>query len=475
LTDTDKFYRIIMMKRKIRNILLVFPTCTIFEGKETKRATPPMGLAYLAGVLREKYNVKILDAIAEGFEYEEMIDNGRMRYGMSAEGIKGAVMDFKPDVVGVSALFSSQSEEAYRICRIVKDIDRDILVVMGGAHTTVMPHDVLKRPYIDYVLLGEAERSFLDLLKRIEGGDDLKTVDGIGYRENGDIKIMLKTGYIQNLDDLPFPARDLLNVARYTQINSPHGKPIDFSRLPFTPIVSSRGCPASCTTCYVSSIWGKRNYRFRSAENVLKELETIAHQGYKEFYFDDDNFSFNKERALKIFDGMIERRLDFTWSTPNGTFVNSLDDEMLTKMRRSGCYHITFAIESGNQEILTKVMKKPINLKRLPHLIRKTRELGMKSMGFFMIGFPGETRAQIKNTVNFAKELVTLGLDYATFYIVTPLPGTDLYRICKEKGYIDREADMTKYMFAKGVITTEEFTPEYLERMRFEAWRAVNF
>ncbi|MBI3584943.1 MAG: cobalamin B12-binding domain-containing protein [Nitrospinae bacterium] len=464
-----------MTERKIKNILLMFPGCTIFEGKETKRATPPMGLAYLAGVLREKYNVKIIDVIVEGFENEEKIEEGRMRYGMSYEGIKRAVSDFSPDVIGISALFSSQSEEAYLICRAVKEVDKEIIVVMGGAHATVMPYDVLKRPYVDYIILGEGEKSFPELLGRIEKGNDITNIDGLGYRINGDIKINPKTGYIKNLDELPFPARELLNVKKYTHINSPHGKQIDISRLPFTPVVTSRGCPASCTTCYVSSIWGKRNYRFRSAENVLKEFELIAEKGYKEFYFDDDNFSFNRERAMKIFNGMIERKFDFTWSTPNGTFVNSLDDEMLTKMRQSGCYHITFAIESGNQEILTKVMKKPINLKRLPRLVKKTKELGMRSMGFFMIGFPGETKEQVQNTVNYAKELVSIGLDYATFYIVTPLPGTELYKMCKEKGYINEDADMTKYMFARGVIRTGEFTPEYLERMRFEAWRTVNF
>src|SRR3972149_6453288 len=157
-----------MTERKIKNILLFFPACTIFEGKETKRATPPMGLAYLAGVLKEKYNVKIIDAIAEGFEHEERTDDGRMRYGMSYESIKNAVIEFSPDVVGVSALFSSQSDEAYLICRAVKEVDKDIIVVMGGAHATVMPYDVLERPYVDFIILGEGEKSFPELLERIE-------------------------------------------------------------------------------------------------------------------------------------------------------------------------------------------------------------------------------------------------------------------------------------------------------------------
>ena len=156
-----------MTERKIENILLIFPTCTIFEGKETKRAAPPMGLTYLASVLKENYNVRILDTIAEGFEHEEKVSDGRIRYGMSFDSIKKVITDFKPDVVGVSALFSSQSEEAYQICRIVKEVDRDIIVVMGGPHATVLPYDVMKIPYIDYIILGEGENSLSDLLRKI--------------------------------------------------------------------------------------------------------------------------------------------------------------------------------------------------------------------------------------------------------------------------------------------------------------------
>lgn len=464
-----------MLGRKIENILLIFPTCTIFEGKETKRAAPPMGLTYLASVLKENYNVRILDTIAEGFEHEEKVSDGRIRYGMSFDSIKKVITDFKPDVVGVSALFSSQCEESYHICRIVKEVDRNIIVVMGGPHATVLPYDVMKIPYVDYIILGEGENSLSELIRKIAKGDDIGDVGGLGYRKNGDIKINQGKSYIQNLDDLPLPARELLNMAIYSKINSPHGKPIDSLRLPFTPIVTSRGCPANCTTCCAPSVWGKGNFRFRSAENVLKEIETIVIQGYKEFYFDDDNFSFNRERIIKILNGMIERKFDITWSTPNGAFINSLDDNLLTMMRESGCYHITFAIESGNQGILTKVMRKPISLKRLPGLIKKTRELGMGSAGFFMIGFPGETKEHINNTVKFAKELIDIGLDYASFFIVTPLPGTELYKMCKEKGYLIEDVDISKYMYAKGVIATDEFTPAYLERMRFEAWKTVNF
>lgn len=205
----------------------------------------------------------------------------------------------------------------------------------------------------------------------------------------------------------------------------------------------------------------------RSAKNVLDEIESlIKNYGIKEIHFEDDNLTADKKRAIEMFDGMVEREFDISWHVPSGIAVNTLDDEIIEKMGISGCYSIALAIESGNQEVVTKLMNKPVNLKAVPNIIKKIRKAGMDARGYFIIGYPGETKENIQQTVDFAR---SLELDWAYFSIASPLPNTKMYKTCIEKGYIKEEDFDAIRSFHRSIIRTSEFDPEYLNEVREDA------
>jgi len=458
------------ISQRIKRIMLIMPPRTIIKGKETKRVDPPLGLAYIAAVLlKHDYEVAILDGVVEGFENEEDIENRMIRFGLSLEKIAEKVQRFSPQVVGVSNLFACDNESAHDVCAVAKKINNDIITVIGGAHATALPEEMLKDSNLDFVVLGEGEYTFIELLKKINKGTSLTAINGLAYKKQGKIIIQPKTKFIENLDRLPFPARQLLPMNKYSEISSPHGNYV--LRKPYASIITSRGCIANCIFCSVRLLWGAK-YRPRSAENVLEEIELLVKNGFKEIHFEDDNLTVDKKRAERIFDGIIERKIDISWSTPSGVALYALDEKMLEKMKASGCYCLSLGIESGSQKVLSKIIKKPLNLKKVKPLVQKMKQLDIKTVGFFMFGLPGETKEQIKRTVEFAKQL---NLDYSTFFIATPYPGTKLFEISQKKGYFSKEAEFKNFRYSKGNIKTSKFTPEFLEAMRKKAWLEVNF
>lgn len=463
-----------MLNRKIERILLIQPPRTIYKEVENPRSAPPLGLAYLAAVLENLYDVKILDAVAEGFWNVKELGDGMVSYGLGSKDIDTRILQYKPDVVGISSMFSYQHSNVKELAIRIKSLCKDIVVVTGGDHPTALPREVLAESNIDYVILGEGDYSFRSLLKALENGKNISEVDGLAFKDGDTIKINPKSCFIQNIDDLPFPARHLLPMTKYSEINMSHSvAPIENFRLPYTPIVSSRGCPAACTYCSCEFMWGKHKFRARSADNVLKEIELLVSQGYKEIYFDDDNFAHDKKRVHKILDGILEQKWDLTWSLPNGVALYRLDRPLLEKMKLSGCYSMNLPIESGSQRVL-KIMRKPLNLKKVPALVQIMKELGIYTIGMFMIGTPGEKKEDIEMTLEAAAKLKQTGLDYVEFFITIPLPGTKIYEECLKKEYI-KDIDFSKMNIARGTITTPEFDPEYLEKARHRGWIMCNF
>ena len=307
----------------IQKILLIQPPCTITRDY-TKEIQPPLGLAYIAAVLEKDYDVAILDAAVEGWAIECPEGEGAFRYGLSFDEIKARIAAFKPDVVGVSCLFSMQAANAHRVCRLVKEAASRIITVMGGAHPTALPETVLKDTAVDYVVIGEGEETTRQLLAGLQGGEDISRLDGIAFRRDNAVTVNPKTSFIQDLDALPFPARHLLPMQEYFRINMPHG--VTTRRSPNTSLITSRGCPAQCVFCSIHPIWGK-TFRPRSPENVLAEIRLlITTYGIRELQFEDDNLTFDQKRANRLFDLMIEQRLDMLWTTPNGVAMWALDE-----------------------------------------------------------------------------------------------------------------------------------------------------
>lgn len=437
-------------------ILLVQPPFTIFRS-EPKKCHPPLGLAYLAAVLKENYEVKVLDALAEGYENEEIIDRRFIRYGLSFEDIKKRIARYSPDIVCISCLFSSQSINVYKICEIAKELNSGIITILGGAHPSSVPEEALSDKNVDFVVIGEGEFILKKLLGHIEAKEDVQEIDGIGFKRDGRIRINRRKDYEANLDELPFPHWDIFPLKRYYEINNPHGNPA--KRVPFLPVITSRGCPFECIFCSVYNVWG-RIYRVRSAENVLSELGYLTNKfAVKEILFEDDNLTLDKDRAIQIFKGIIDKGFDIVWNAPNGVAVQTLDIEMLELMKGSGCYSISMGVESGDEYVLKNIIRKPIVLSNIKPIVMQARKLGLETTAFFVVGFPGETIENIRNTFRFAR---SLNVDTVNFFFATPLPGTQLLELFKKKNLVDKNLDYLKLKSDQPYSKTDYLSMESL-------------
>jgi anaerobic magnesium-protoporphyrin IX monomethyl ester cyclase len=447
--------------RPIRKVLLLFPPSTTVTTWEPF-VTTPMGIAYLAAALRERdFEVAGLDTVAEAPYRRTPETESVLRVGLSYPEIVARVEREKPDLVGISCIFSNQWPAVKELTRRIKALSPDILVASGGTHPSFMAERCLRESQLDLILLGESERSFPEALERIREGRPLAEQDGIAFREGGEIRVNPKTSWIEDLDTLSFPAHDLFPPERYFHWALPMGYSMRSNRA--LPIVTSRGCPCRCTFCSSTHHWGKK-YRARSPENVLAEMEwLISRFGVRELKFQDDNLTSDRERARKIFEGMTRFNPRLHWNTPNGIAVWTLDDDLVRLMRESGCFELTMAVESGDQEVLTKLIHKPLKLEKVVEVNRLLRRYGISAVGYFIIGFPGETRAQIDHTVRFGRGLK---LDAFEMFIYNPLPGSELYDECIRRGYITADSFFEGgNQYFSSVMSSEEWTSAELEKL----------
>ena len=442
-----------------KGILLINPPMTYLESMEPIRLAQPMGICYIAAVLENSgYDVKLLDAHAEG--YNNRVNLGeRKQVGLNEDQIKEIISEFNPAIVGVSAMFMDQHKNAHMVCRAAKVALPEIINVMGGVYPTMIPEDVLKDANVDYIIKGEAEHSFKYFCDwKIRKDESAKNkVDGLNLRP--------KEHWTKNLDDLPFPARYLLDLQKYSSVGRAYREPS--IREPAFPIITSRCCPASCNFCATHKMQGY--YRERSVGDVIGEIEYLINTySMKEIYFLDDALAYgNFREILKM---IIENRYDLVWHGANGVAVYSLDDKLIELFAKSGCYKITLSIESGVQETL-RYMKKPVKLDTVKSIIYKIKSHGMRAESMFMLGLPNETKADILNTVQFAE---SLNLDYVSFPIATPFKGTGLYKDCLKKGYLVKDYKLENLKFGIGNIQKDEWGPEFVETVRQESWERIN-
>jgi magnesium-protoporphyrin IX monomethyl ester (oxidative) cyclase len=438
------------VSRKIKKVLLL---TTPVEG-EGINPLPPLGLAYIGAVLEGiGVEVRIFDSLIEEASFED---------------IEEVIKDFAPDIVGVSNNFSKQAKNAARIYGITKRAG-DIITIAGGAHPTAMPEFVLLDKNVDYVVLGEGEDTIVELIEYIRNWRNVSTLDGIGYKENMQIKIIPKTKYIEDLDSLPFPARHLLNMEKYYGLKASHGTR---TKERFSPIVTSRGCPARCTFCSASKVWGKK-FRSRSPENVVAEIKhLIDDYRIQEIMFEDDNFTLDAKRADRIFDLMIKHKLDVVWDTPNGIAAWTLTERLIDKMKASGCIKLNFPVETGSQYVMDNIIRKPLKLNRVKQLIKYAQNIGLDVGLFFVMGMPGETEQQIWDSFRFAKEM---DIYFPHISIATPYPGSELYNICREREYLESYFSLNDLHIKSFCISTEFLSKRRLKNIyskgrRFLLW-----
>jgi len=421
----------------------------------------PLGLAYIAGYLEKHgFEVEIIDCLAY-YENIKEISKGIFKIGMSDEELAEKIKKINPDIVGISCAYTSYEKDSFRTAEIVKKVCPKSLVVFGGAHCSANPASVLKNKNVDTVCIGEGEITFLNIVKNYK--KKLKKINGVGYRDKGKIRINPIREYIENLDDIPFPARHLLPMERY--LNHPQNS-IANMRSPTTEIISSRGCPFNCIFCSIHTVWG-RKWRARSAKNVVDEIEMLFKKyGIREFRFFDDNLSWDKKRMIEICDEIMKRKLDIRWDTPNGVAISTLNEEVLKKMKQAGYYKAIFGIESGNEESLKRI-RKPLSLKYAKKIVNIANKLGIWTWSTFVIGFPWETREDIEKTIGFIKNS---DLDFITVYIAQPYPGTEMHKLYEKEGLLEKGVDMQSTL-VNTKYDTKYFKAEELRDLQKRVYR----
>lgn len=425
---------------------------------------PQIGLAYIAGYLEsENIEVMILDAFAEGWSASNTTGWDGKYVGLSEEEIKNRIRCFNPDFIGVHNNFTSQHKMPHLIFRIAKEINPHIITTTGGNHATVCPEEPLLDENLDYVILGEGEIATSNLISFLNGNRKFEDCDGIAFRnDKGEIIKRPQKTRIENLDDLPFPAWHLLNLNMYWGLGYAHGLRMGTR---FVPIITSRGCPFSCSFCSYHCITG-RKYRYRSPENVISEIQMLKDRyDIDEITFEDDNLILNRERAEKIFDLMIQKRMNLKWEVPNGIAVTALTKPLIKKMKESGCYRINFPIESGNQYVLDKIIKKPVNLETVPDLIDYCRSSSIDVQLFIVIGTPGENEMQIWDSIRFSEKI---GVFNPFISICMPLIGSEAYEKCEMNQYFNEEFSLDDFSLEKPCFSTPELSSDRLFALKQE-------
>jgi anaerobic magnesium-protoporphyrin IX monomethyl ester cyclase len=432
----------------------------------------PTEIAYVAALLESQHNVHIVDAPAEGWRNLEQIDGTKylLLVGLGKKVIEERIRRWSPDVVVVHIPFSGWVNPAFEVTSLVKSVDRNIVTVVDGQHPSARPLDCLAHLNIDFVVMGEPEQTIVELVGVLERGDMqiLKSIRGIAFANNQEKVITPPRPLIEDLDSLPFPARHLLPMETYFAAvkNNPLRGEI---RKPWASMITSRGCPYNCVFCTVHNVMG-RKWRSRSPENVVDEIEQLIHIYHiEQLDFSDENMTLDKKRMEKICDLIVERGLDIEWFTPNGVRADTLDENLLTKMKESGCKRIRIAPESGVQRVVDKIVKKNLNLKEVEKAVVLSKKVGIKVGCFFVIGLIGETKDDIKKTINYAYKLRQLGADRFYFSIATPMYGTELYEQAKRGGFLRDGFSIEALASSEPLIETPEFTADDLRELNAQA------
>jgi len=398
---------------------------------------PPHGLLYLASYLRKKmpgHQLRLFDMMEK-----------RAR----PEALRNELISFAPDLVAIHAM-TFQASCLHAVAALVKQWNPHCAVAVGGPHPSAMPERVMEDQHIDLAALGEGEDTFVELVERLDRGASLAGIAGTVARHEGEPVRGPDRPFIENLDELPFPAWDLIELRRYFSDVMLNQNDITCRR-ELTTIFTSRACPFNCIFCH--HLFGKQ-FRARSPESVLEEIELLYREhGIRELHVIDDCFNFQPERAMTILEGVLQKGLDLKFAFPNGIRGDRVPAELLALMVRAGVYKVNFGIESGSPR-LQKLIKKGLDLDRIRDGIERTAARRIFTHGFFMLGFPGETRSEMKETIEFA---CRSRLHTAGFALLTPFPGTEVHRMALATGKrVEFDPDDASYMRLSGNLTAED-------------------
>ncbi|OGW61616.1 MAG: hypothetical protein A2V83_00690 [Nitrospirae bacterium RBG_16_64_22] len=380
---------------------------------------------------------------------------------MGVDDLRRYVRRTRPDVVGLQC-YTFDQFNVRKMLDSVKEVRPQVITVLGGPHPTAVPDETFEflGAGLDYAFRGEAEVGFpifLDLLEKSSRNGDMAGVPGLVHRKDGDL-IKNEKAQAEDLDGLGFPAWDLIRPQDYPEAQ--HGA--FFKNFPIAPVMATRGCPFLCTFCTSAGTAIRR----RSVSHVMEEIRLLHDRfGIREFHMVDDNFTLDREYAKEFARALIGSNLRMSWATPNGVRLDRLDEELLRLMKESGLYIVSLGIESGSDRVL-KTMRKSLTVEKIRKNVEMVRNAGIEIGGFFVLGYPGETREDREATLRLALELDILR---ANFFTYLPLPGTASYRELQESGQIDR-TDWERFYFMNAAWVPEGVDRKELKRFQRKAF-----
>lgn len=385
---------------------------------------PSLGLAYLAALLRDKgYEVSLIDANV---------------LNLSKDQILSRLKALNPDYMLYNAITDNLHGTLSWIKLIRKEFDRP--VVIGGPHMEIYPKETMTHECLDYGVVGDGWETLPELLDSLEHQKDLTKVKGIVYRNKDEIILTEARAKTVSLQDVPFPARDLLPNDKYDMIAS--------KAKPLTIMVTALGCPFTCTYCCTDT-----NLRARSAEHIVAEVEECINKyGIKEIEFYDETFTLNRKRMGKFLDLIEEKELKFNFSIR--TRVDCVDKELIYRMAKNGCIRVNFGIESGDENVL-KATNRNMSIDTIKKSVKMANDAGMLTFGFFMIGLPQDTKESIEKTL---KLMLELDLDFMQLNKFTLLPHTQMY-----KEYLEKTGNDFWRQYTLGNVTLDDFKRDYLQ------------
>lgn len=422
-------------------VLFVNPPQTASKYKFMGVIAPPLGIAYMAGVLQENnIDVEILDASAEDMDFKD---------------VEKELLKRKPDLVALTALTPTIGR-ALETAQVVKETLPDSIVVMGGYHPTFNFIETLEDENVDIVIRGEGEYIMLNLVQALENQSSLHDVKGIVFEDKNSKEIVVnpEAPLIQDLDELPFPALNLLPMKKYSLLD------MDTH---MTTMITTRGCPMQCSFCSSAAMHGKK-IRERSVENIVDEIEYLkTNYDIDTIAFMDDTFTLKKRKVMAICDEILKRNIEIMWGCTSR--VDTLDEKLLKKMKESGCITIFIGVESADQQQLDNMCKNT-TIAKIENAFKIAHKLKIRTIASVALGMPGDTKEIMNKTVKFVHKLKP---NYAIYSLATPYPGTRFYKEAFEKNLI-KIKDWSKYTLITPILETIDCSLNDMRKIQAKAF-----
>jgi len=431
-----------IMTQSQKRILLIEPPFYRLYKNEHQHGRYPLSLGYIAGTIKKDTDWDVMVYNADFYPNTGMLSLGflagdgfnnylRNLNDLSADvwhEVRATIREYKPTVIGITAV-SQNYTAACKVAKIVKEVDPNITVIVGGPHPSMVGKDILKCESFDIGIQGEGENTILELLDIIEANKSLDDVTGICYRKGDEAVKNPPRELIDDLDSLCFPHEGVAEILKDYEL---------YPKEHFKYIFSIRGCPYGCLFCGSRNIW-TRKARYRSPENVIKEIKSLQRMGINTFRFDDDTFGIDKRYIKDLCGAMKSECPGIRWDTE--IHVRLCDDATISTLKEAGCYSVQIGFESGNDEVL-KEMRKSTTVEMSLDACKVIKRNGIKLQTFFMVGFPQETEETLNDTVEAMKKAEC---DVMIYSIFTPYPGTEMFEYCRKYGLVGDDYDVSLF------------------------------